>query len=275
MSRLSPQAQVVFVIARFVTHALSRIGGFVAAIPVPRPVREPLWTWIARLLGADLSEAALPAAQFRTFQELFTRELSPGLRPIAQGADVWVSPVDASWLSHERVSDDVFIPVKGNRHRLSALIGLAGASGQDMLVSTFYLRPYDYHRIHAPADLVVDRVFDVPGTLFPVNRAGQRVPGLFVRNARVVLEGRWQQQRVWIVCVGALMVGSVALSHPGLEALRARRTTQAVTITKGQELGMFRFGSTVIIVTDHFCGDVHHEPREVRVGQEIFRCGAS
>ena len=258
-------------IVRVLTHALSRVGGLVAAIPVPGPLRGPLWNWIAGLLGADLSEAALPADRFRTFQELFTRELAPGSRPVAAGEDVWVSPVDASWLSHERADDDVFVPVKGNRHRLSALIGGAVGPEADMLVSTFYLRPYDYHRIHAPADLVIERVFDVPGTLFPVNRAGQRVPGLFVRNARVVLEGRWRQQRVWIICVGALMVGSVALTAPGLETLRRCRSTEAVSVGKGEELGMFRFGSTVILVTESFCGPEHHEPRDVRMGQEIFR----
>lgn len=255
------------------THAISRLAGLVAALPVPRFLRAPLWRLLAKRLGANVDEAGAALDAYGTFQAFFTRTLKPGLQPIAAASDAWISPADCLWLSHARCDGDTFIPTKNNQHRLSELLAGLGPTSQNpwpsATVSTFYLRPKDYHRVHAPCDLTIDAVVPVPGTLWPVNAWGQRIGGLFGKNERLILRGRHGDRQVFVIFVGALMVGSIALSHPAL--LRFQQDGAPAIVKKAEELGMFRFGSTVIVVVDRWIDAAFAAPIEVRMGYEIFR----
>lgn len=256
---------------RWLTHVGTGFGRLLATIPVPTFLRGIVWAAIGRLLGASLEESGAPLKTYKNFQAFFTRTLKPGVHSIAAGA-TWTSPADSFWLSHVRIEGDIVVPAKNNRHSLGELLADLGPTAtqpwQDGMVSTFYLRPKDYHRVHAPCDMTVEAIVRVPGLLLPVNDFGQRVPGLFARNERVILKASAGDRQVFFVFVGAFMVGSVRLSHAGLAELEAGGAP--VQVAKGAELGMFEFGSTVIVVCDAWAGDATLAAREVRVGDALF-----
>jgi phosphatidylserine decarboxylase len=253
------------------TVGLTRAGAILGRIPLPTSLRPLVWGTYARAYGAHLEEAAAPVESYRTFQDFFTRRLQDNARPIDAAADVWTSPVDCLWLSHVRADADAVYPVKGNAHSLRELLADSALAEQmhGGWVSTFYLRPGDYHRIHAPCDMRLTSVRMVPGTLFPVNAHGQRVPGLFARNERWIFEAETAEGPLAMLWVGAMMVGSVAGSHPALLDLpRAPgRRSLDLRVARGEELGMFRFGSTVILVGTAVRRPALELPAEIRMGR--------
>ncbi len=257
--------------SRLLTVGLTRAGALLGRIPLLAPLRPLVWGAYARAYGARLDEAAAPVDSYRTFQDFFTRRLRDNARPIGAEANVWTSPVDGLWLSHVPADADAVYPVKGNPHSLREL--LADTTLAEHMrggwVSTFYLRPGDYHRIHAPCDMRLTGVRMVPGTLFPVNAYGQRVPGLFARNERWIFEGETTEGPLAMLWVGAMMVGSVAGSHPALRDLPREpgRRSLDLRVARGEELGMFRFGSTVILVGVATRRPALELPAEIRMGR--------
>lgn len=257
--------------SRLLTVGLTRAGAVLGRIPVPTPLRPLVWGTYARAYGAHVDEAEASLEHYPTFQDFFTRRLREGARPIDAAPDIWTSPVDGLWLSHVPANDDAVYPIKGNPHSLRQL--LADEELTTRLrggwVSTFYLRPGDYHRIHAPCDMRLRGVRMAPGTLFPVNARGQKVPGLFARNERWIFEAETADGPLAMLWVGAMMVGSVAGSHPALVDLptRAGRQPLDVEVQRGEELGVFRFGSTVILVGNVDRCPALALPAEIRVGK--------
>ncbi|MEO7095430.1 MAG: archaetidylserine decarboxylase, partial [Polyangiales bacterium] len=150
--------------------------------------------------------------------------------------------------------------------------------------ATIYLSPKDYHRVHSPVDAQVLSYDYVPGTLWPVNRwATERREGLLARNERVVIRmNAGALGDVALVMVGAAGVGNIRLSHAPDSAtfrgLRERRRIElsGVTVKKGDELGAFRLGSTVVMVFAPgkvtLRGEVGHP---VRFGERIGSGGGA
>lgn len=257
--------------SRLLTVGLTRAGAVLGRIPLAGPLRPWVWGTYARAYGARLDEADAPVGSYRTFQDFFTRRLRGDARPLDADAATWTSPVDCLWLSHVPASEDAVYPVKGNPHSLRELLAddALAARMHGGWVSTFYLRPGDYHRIHAPCDMRLHSVRMVPGTLFPVNASGQRVPGLFARNERWIFEAETAEGPLAMLWVGAMMVGSVAGSHPALRKLprSVGRRELDVAVGRGEELGMFRFGSTVILVGTAARRPALELPAEIRMGR--------
>ncbi len=252
-------------IARGLTHFVSRLAAVLAVIPAPPPVNMVIWWIVARIYGARLDETERPFWQYLYFQQFFTRRLRPGVRPQPARDDVAASPVDALWLAHQKIDGPTFMPVKGNPHSVAEMLD-QDEDWDGGTASTFYLRPGDYHRIHAHCDFVVDGIRHIPGTLFPVNSLGQKVPGLFCRNERVVIRGHNGQTELAVILVGALMVGSMSLTHPALQG-----TGTGGAIRRGDEIGMFKFGSTVILLSRDWHPADWTKPTEIRVGTPIWQ----
>ncbi len=262
---------------------LSRLTGWLADLRLPAPVLVPLIRAWSRVYGADLSEAAEPIAAFRTFNAFFTRALRDGARPIDTGPGVVVSPSDS------RLSDRGAVPVdgrleqvKGESYSLEALLGSPEEAElySRGLHATLYLGPGMYHRVHAPVDGHIVGWRYIPGRLFPVNPLAVRsVPGLFTRNERVVVfleaEGLGP---VAVVLVGATNVGRITLrftdlsTNAGAAALRAD-PPEPIPVRRGDELGVFNLGSTVVLlVADAALAPAHVSPGAlVRMGEALWR----
>jgi phosphatidylserine decarboxylase len=261
---------------------LSRIAGQVSDLRLPRPLRVAAIRAYARAYGADLSEAALPPEAYPSFNAFFTRRLRDGVRPVDTASGVVVAPCDSRLCAIGRIPDDGRLEqVKGESYGIDALVGSpeAAARFRGGQHATLYLSPAMYHRVHSPVDGEVVAWRYVPGRLFPVNAAGVRsVPGLFTRNERVsVIVETQAHGPVAIVLVGAANVGRISLAFAPLVTNRghAQGTFQPpapIPIRRGDELGTFNLGSTVVLLAaDPGLVPIARPGEVVRLGQALFR----
>ncbi|MGA8891757.1 MAG: archaetidylserine decarboxylase [Anaeromyxobacteraceae bacterium] len=263
-------------------NALSRAVGAATRLPLPAGIGAGVMGAFARRYRIDLSECG-ELSGYRTFGEFFARPLRPGLRPVAPGDEVVVSPVDAVVSEAGLSRAGKLVQAKGIDYTVAALVGdervgarLAGGS-----YATLYLSPRDYHRIHFPLGGRVLGWRYVPGKLWPVNPASVRtVPGLFTVNERLVTLLDSPLGLVAVVAVGATVVGRVRASYdPAVPVTnlagggaQARDYATPIPVEKGQELGAFEMGSTVILAFEP--GKVALAPSvapgaRVRVGEAI------
>jgi phosphatidylserine decarboxylase len=263
-------------------NAVSRLAGAATRWRAPAPVRLAAMRAFARRYGIDLSECP-DLEVYRTFGEFFARPLRPGLRPVAPGERVVVSPVDGVVSEAGVSTGGRLVQAKGIDYTASALLGdedlarrLEGGA-----YATIYLSPKDYHRIHFPVGGEILGYRYVPGRLWPVNPASVRtVAGLFSVNERLVTILRSPVGLVAAVAVGATVVGRVqAYYDPSAPPTNlrggrpARRDYETpIPVEKAQELGAFEMGSTVILLFEP--GKVALDARLVagvrlRVGERI------
>ncbi|MES2978235.1 MAG: archaetidylserine decarboxylase [Pseudomonadota bacterium] len=238
-------------------QALTTFAGHVASRERGR-VTTGLIEWFVGKYGVDMQEAAnSDITSYKSFNDFFTRALKPGARPLAN-ADL-VSPVDGTISQFGRIEDDQILQAKGHQYSTTAMVGgdaALAAQFQHGSFATLYLSPKDYHRIHMPCDGRLTRMIYVPGSLFSVNPATARgVPGLFARNERVVCVFDTARGPMVLALVGATIVGSMATVWHGV----VNRSRQGgvrewtyedipVEIIKGEEMGRFLLGSTVVLL---------------------------
>jgi phosphatidylserine decarboxylase len=224
--------------------------------------------WFVGKYQVNMAEAANPdIASYASFNDFFTRALKPGARPIAV-ADL-ICPVDGAISQFGAVQGDQIFQAKGHNYSTTALVGgdaNLAAQFKDGHFATVYLSPKDYHRIHMPCDGRLKRMIHVPGELFSVNPTTARgVPGLFARNERVVCMFEGEHGPFLLVLVGATIVGSMATVWHGVvnpprvkqvrewnygegQAMPASRKPGPITLKKGDEMGRFLLGSTVVML---------------------------
>ena len=266
-------------------HGMSRVAGRVANLRVPWPLRGSVYRAYARIFGAKLEEVELPLTSYGSVNEFFTRQLKPGLRPVAPNAIV--SPVDGAVGAYGPVADDVLVQAKGRTYSLAALVGdeeLAHAMNGGTF-TTLYLAPKDYHRIHVPLDGDIVSATYIPGELWPVNvYAVAHVADLFAVNERIVVTIRGRAGGTMaVVLVGATMVGTTRVAFDDLHTNSRRRVVERrrydppIPVRAGEQLGHFEFGSTVIVVCSRFAGaiDPLAEGETVRMGQRMGPIGVA
>lgn len=226
----------------------------------------------------DMSEALEPDPyRYRDLNALFTRALRPGARPIAPPGFI-ASPVDGTVSECGAIERDRLLQAKGRTYRLAELLAGQpwGERFVDGLFATLYLAPPDYHRVHMPLDGRLRDTVYVPGRLFSVNAAAARlVPRLFARNERVLALFEGDAGAFALVLVGALNVGSIGTVWAGDVTPAAHRRIERIAsppiaLAKGEEMGRFNMGSTVILLIEGRAArwDVAAGAR-VRVGQAI------
>ncbi|HWJ03280.1 MAG TPA: archaetidylserine decarboxylase, partial [Verrucomicrobiae bacterium] len=178
------------------------------------------------------------------------------------------------------ITDGALIQAKGICYSVTELLGQDKEKADRFTNGSFvtiYLSPKDYHRIHTPLEGQVLSSTYVPGTLFPVNPFGVRaVKGLFARNERLITYLASKAGLIALVKVGATIVGSVKVNYgdettnlPGGK-LAMREYSPSPCLGKGEELGRFELGSTVILLFEP--GRVQFNVREgerVLMGQQI------
>jgi phosphatidylserine decarboxylase len=238
-------------------QALTSLAGRFAAAKAGA-VTTAVIRWFVGQYGVNMREAAEPdVTKYATFNDFFTRALKPGARPISTG-DL-ICPVDGAISQSGDIAGDQILQAKGHQYTVQALVGGDGALAdefRDGSFATIYLSPKDYHRIHMPCDGRLVRMLHVPGDLFSVNPATARsVPGLFARNERVVCVFETEAGPFVMVLVGATIVGSMATVWHGV--INAERpgtirewhyTDQDIRLAKGDEMGRFQLGSTVVML---------------------------
>ncbi len=209
----------------------------------------------------DLNEAEFPKPEhYQSFNHFFTRALKPGARPLPADPLEFVSPVDGTVSQCGEIRDGRIFQAKGHSYSVLELLGGDAAAAERYAQGRFctiYLAPYNYHRIHMPYGGRLRQWSYVPGRLFSVNAATARaMPNLFARNERLnALFEHAGGGHFGLTMVGALFVGSLEtvwagrVSPPHLRGASMHYETMTpVTLERGDELGRFNMGSTVILL---------------------------
>ncbi len=241
-------------------HALSRLTRLVAESQA-KAIKTPFINTFIKQYGIDMSEAANPdPASYANFNDFFTRALKPGARTIVEGEKTVACPADGAVSQLGDIQAGRIFQAKGHDFGLKELLGGDAAledEFQQGKFSTIYLSPKDYHRVHMPFSGTLRSMTYIPGKLFSVNPATvNNVDNLFARNERVSCIFDTEFGPMAVVLVGAMIVASIETVWAGLVTPpRGKLTTwnypssgdQAIHLKKGDELGRFKLGSTVIL----------------------------
>ncbi|MFN0063362.1 MAG: archaetidylserine decarboxylase [Myxococcaceae bacterium] len=260
--------------------ALSHLVGGAARLRAPPALHRVAMRWFSRHYDVPLHEAEHDFSGYDTFADFFSRRLKPGLRPIASGEQAVVSPVDGVVSQLGYATGDSCVQAKGINFPLEALLGNADVAARyrDGAFATLYLAPRDYHRIHAPLSGHITGFRYQPGAFWPVNPASVRsIPGLFGLNERLVVELLTPAGRCAVIMVGATCVARIVAAftdittHQG-QPMRAEDFAVPRPVAKGDELGRFEMGSTVIVLLEkgrlRWDSDLQ-EGSVVRMGQRV------
>ncbi|WP_141753382.1 archaetidylserine decarboxylase [Duganella sp. HH101] len=224
--------------------------------------------WFVGKYNVNMDEALDPdIAHYASFNEFFTRALRPEARPIAD-AD-FICPIDGRISQFGDIKEDQIFQAKGHNFSTTALVGgdaELAAKFRNGSFANLYLSPRDYHRIHMPCDGKLTRMIYVPGELFSVSPAAARgIPGLFARNERVVCVFDTAHGPFVMTLVGATIVGSMATVWHGVvnpprqpHVCEWQYDDQNIVLKKGEELGRFLLGSTVVMLFPQ--GLMHFNP---------------
>ena len=213
----------------------------------------------AKKYNVDMSEAKKENfSDYESFNQFFIRELKDNARKINENPTALCLPADGRVSQIGHIVDERLLQAKGHFFSLSDLL-----AGDEELVNTFkngefatiYLSPRDYHRVHMPCDATLRKMIYVPGDLFSVNPfLAEHVPNLFARNERVICVFDTAFGPMAQILVGATITASMSTVWAGV--INPPRTGEvkvwtyqgdsAIKLTKGQEMGAFQLGSTVI-----------------------------
>jgi phosphatidylserine decarboxylase len=235
----------------------SALLGRLADASLPQPMLRAAIAAYSAWFRLDLSEVQRAPGQFRSFGDFFARELKPGMRPVDATQGTLVSPADGTLGTFGPVADGLITQVKGHDYRLADLIGDeddARTLERGTFV-TIYLSPRDYHRVHSPEKGRIAACRHLPGALYSVRPLFVRgLANLFTTNERMAIRLETAHGLLYVVMVAATVVGRVVLTFVDLETNsgdrreRARRFDRPIPIERGQELGAFQLGSTVVVI---------------------------
>ncbi len=241
-------------------HLLSRAVGKLADCKIGW-VKNTFIKLFAKQYKVDMSEALEENLEaYPSFNAFFTRALKASSRPISPDPSKIVSPADGAVSQLGAIEQGRIYQAKGHDYTLTSLL-----AGQDRLAeefadgsfATIYLSPKDYHRVHMPVDGKLREMIYVPGDLFSVNTATtEEVNGLFARNERLVCIFDTAAGPMAMILVGAMIVAGIETVWSGQEAPPARtlkaerydQTPAPIVLVKGEEMGRFKLGSTVILL---------------------------
>ena len=242
-------------------------------------IKDTFTRWFINKHQVNLAEAERDGiSDYAHFNDFFTRALKPQARPISESAII--SPVDGVVSQAGRIKDSQILQAKGHHFSLSQLLGGESLERiENGYFATIYLAPKDYHRIHMPMDGKLVSMRYVPGNLFSVNhKTVNKVNGVFARNERLVCLFDTVFGRVAFVLVGAIFVGSMETSWQGQITPPYGRvvkvydyTDKEFELNKGDELGRFNMGSTVIMLLPESAPELKlHSGQELKMGQVII-----
>ena len=277
-------------------QALTRLAGMLASLQAKRATTLVI-AWFVKRYQVKMSEAANPdVASYASFNDFFTRPLKTGARPMANAA--FICPVDGAISQFGNIKQDQIFQAKNHDYTILALIAgnqTLANKFENGLFACLYLSPKDYHRIHMPCDGKLISMTYVPGDLFSVNpTTAANVANLFARNERVVCEFESGNHGTFVmVLVGATIVGSMAtVWHEQIDGVkdgiinppRSKKARtwhyegKSITLKRGDEMGRFLLGSTVIVLFEKggLQFNANWQPtRAIRFGEIMGDCPAA
>ena len=235
----------------------SKAAGLIARASLPSPFNTLLLSLYVRKFGVNLDEMEKPLSEYRSMYEFFTRKLKPGTRNFSPNPRVICAPSDGVIRDFGKIKENKLIQAKRYYYTLSSLIGEKSAPiFHEGIFVTHYLRPGDYHRFHYPVGGIVEYAVYFPGKIFPVNpTAEKKIPGLYALNERVFILIKTPSGYVGSVIIGASAVGEINISfwkELKTNTINGKKLVVEpnVRVKKGEEMGFFGMGSTIIILVE-------------------------
>ena len=235
-------------------NVFSRFVGFLASLRLSRIAIK----WFARRYKINLDEIDGPLTQFKTLNQFFTRRLQENARPVAQENNLkaTIYPVDGTIAQWGRIEAGRMIQAKDKFYNIEELLADKNEAEhfKNGWFMTIYLAPTDYHRMHHYMDASVTGFRYIPGTLFPVNPFSVcHIEKLFPINERLTTYYSVEGKKAAIVKVGATIVGKIKVTYSDAESIiskkgRAESFKKEIPVKKGDELGHFAMGSTVVLL---------------------------
>jgi len=248
-------------------HAITRLM-FVGARIRWTPVKNLIIKIYTSLNPVKMHEAVEQNMfAYESLNAFFTRALKPECRPFDKSEKNWLCPVDGSVSQAQAIKNGRVFQAKGQDYSLLELLG--GNKQWEKLFSngqfaTLYLSPRDYHRIHMPTTGTLKHMLYIPGRLFSVaSFVVTHIPRLFARNERCVCYFETDQGAMAVIMVGAINVSAMETVWHGLISSEAKkikhfdysdtndnqRGDKNLVLQRGEEMGRFNLGSTVIVLT--------------------------
>ena len=264
-------------------NLLSLIVGIVVSLPLPNGLRIFSMKWFAKRYNINMDEAEKNIEEYKSINDLFTRKLKPGIRPIASSN--LVHPADSEITVAQKIKPNQFIQAKGKSYSLTSVAGggfVEEGYFEEGYHLTYYLCPTDYHRVHSPVDGKILGYTYLPGRLWPVNPwSVEHVSQLFAVNERVTIWIESSNGVVGVNMVGATNVGKITLAfdqefitnNKHFRKDEVKKYDQPISVKKGDELGTFNMGSTVLlflpksIVPEAFDMEL---PQKVKYGAKLL-----
>jgi len=255
VARLFQQEPLNFALTNRIPRRLAtRFMGWFSKLehPVIRDSSIAVWRFFC---DVDLSEAK--KTKFTSLRDCFIRELKEGSRPLDHDPNTLVSPCDAIVGACGAIAGTELMQVKGSGYELEDLLQdrALAQSYRDGSYVTLRLTAGMYHRFHAPYDCLVEQITHIWGDAWNVNPVAlRRVKRLYCKNERVVIRTALPttDQRITLVPVAAVLVAGIRLRFLELIVDPRRYASPPiqcrVVFRKGQEMGWFEHGSTVIVL---------------------------
>jgi len=216
----------------------------VAAVKIPYKMRAITLTSLGKtLLGMTDSDFGLmikPLCEYKTLNDFFTREIDLKQREIHNNSII--APCEGRIIGCGPIQNGkTLTQVKGITYSLDNLI-LNNAVTDHFKNGSFcniYLSPRNYHRFHLPCSGTIEYIKHIPGACYPVNDIGLKIPGLYTLNERYIVIIKNDQFRICMAIVGAAAVRRINILK-----------RQGDKVSKGELLGMFQMGSSIVIISD-------------------------
>ncbi len=255
------------------TKIISVIFGWIAGIRFYPPLQHFINKQYIKIFNIDLREFQ-PLFYYKSLNELFTRALRQQ-RSFDEHSDIIISPVDGKITQVGIVESGKALQIKGFSYSVERLVGQHIDNG--ISYANLYLSPSNYHRYHAPCDMLVESITHFKGALLPVHlKSLQKNRNLFVINERIVLKARDKYGEImYFVAIGALNVGSMIFYiEPRIQEKyrNYKRTFYYRTpklVKKGEELGMFKMGSTIVLFASNV--EILKSDENIAFGDSLFR----
>ncbi len=283
--QLSQQEQLNFLLTnRIPRHALTRLVGRISRIENPLLARVLISLW--RLFAEDLRLDEAEKRSFTSLRDCFTRRLKPGARTVDARAQIVASPCDAVVGECGRIEGTQVFQAKGFPYEIGELIPDAclQALYRDGSYVTLRLKSSMYHRFHAPVDCRTEEISYISGDTWNVNPiALRRIEKLYCRNERAVIQLHDPATggSLCLVPVAAILVASMRFSGLDetlcLDYRGPNRIRWPRSFGKGEEMGYFQHGSTIIVfATGNYtlCEDIRAGDT-IRMGQALLTATAA
>jgi phosphatidylserine decarboxylase len=279
LGQLGAQEDLNFLLTNRIPRLwVTRCMGRISKIENPLLVRFALAIW-RTFSDLNLEEAA--PGDYRSIHDIFTRKLREGARTVNMDPSVVASPCDAIVGALGTIEKGQLLQAKGMPYALSDLL-LDPALCEQLQGGTYLtlrLTSVMYHRFHAPHDLTVEEVIYHSGDTWNVNPiAVKRIERLFCLNERAVLRCRLAAtgQTFALVPVAAVMVASIKLHFLNVLLNMGYRGPHRLSCSaqarKGEEMGWFEHGSTIIVLTPPGFGFAEgiQSGATIRMGQALM-----